>query len=117
MNVKKGEKEKCKTCSHLVKNNCLTCNNGYFLPFDSLSREKCLSCNVIEHCISCFGNMKFILCNSCEVGYNLNNNKCEPENIIINNCIIGSKELCKSCNSNENLKNECENCHDGFFYL
>ena len=111
----KGDGEKCKTCSYIVNKNCLTCNNGYYLPFDALNREKCIYCNnVIEGCSSCYGNINDIICQTCESGYNLKNNKCEKDKII-QNCLLGDNELCKSCNSDENLRNECGTCNEGYY--
>ena len=43
----KGSNEKCKDCSSIIKQNCATCNEGYYLPFNSIEREKCLSCKIL----------------------------------------------------------------------
>ena len=110
-----GDAEKCKTCSNINKKNCLTCNDGYYLPFDAINREKCFYCNIIAHCSSCFGNINNIICSSCLSGYYLENNECKKEKEIIQNCTIGDNHLCKKCNSNENLKNECEVCNEGYY--
>ncbi len=110
-----GDGEKCKTCSKINKKNCLNCNYGYYLPFNAINRERCITCNIIEHCLSCFGNTKSILCLSCEFGYNLENNKCVKDKKMLPNCTIGDNELCKVCNSNEDLRNECDVCNDGFY--
>ena len=72
-----GEKEKCKTCSKKIKSNCLTCNEGYFLPYHELDNKKCLPCNIIEHCSSCFGEKDYVICSTCELGYKLLENKCQ----------------------------------------
>lgn len=50
-----------------------------FLPFNSKDKEKCLSCNIIEHCKSFFGNIDDIFCLSCESGFDLQNNKCDKK--------------------------------------
>ena len=42
-----GQNEKCKSCSHKIKSNCLTCNEGYYLPYNENNNKICLSCNVI----------------------------------------------------------------------
>ena len=110
-----GDGEKCNTCSSINKKNCLTCNDGYYLPFNAINRERCLTCNIIEHCLSCFGNTNSILCLSCNFGYNLENNKCIKDEKIFPNCTIGDNELCKECNSNEDLRNECLVCNEGFY--
>ena len=110
-----GDGEKCKTCSKINKKNCLTCNSGYYLPFNAINTERCSACNIIEHCLSCFGSTNSILCLSCGLGYNLENNKCVKDKIMLPNCTIGDNELCKVCNSNEDLRNECEACNEGFY--
>ena len=110
-----GDGEKCKICSNINKKNCLTCNDGYYLPFDANNREKCFSCNIIAHCSSCFGIINNIICSSCLSGYYLENNECKNEKEIIQICTIGENQLCKKCNSNENLKNECEDCNEGYY--
>lgn len=57
----KGEGQKCKTCSSITTKDCLTCNDGFYLPFDASNKEKCLSCkNINEGCISCFVNVNYI---------------------------------------------------------
>ena len=71
-----GENEKCKTCSKKIKSNCFTCNEGYFLPYHELDNKKCLPCNLIEHCASCFGEKDNVICSTCELGFKLIDNKC-----------------------------------------
>ena len=60
-----GDKEKCKSCSNKIKSNCLTCNEGYYLPFNEINNKICLSCNLIDHCSSCFGEKNDIICFFC----------------------------------------------------
>ena len=108
-----GENEKCKTCSKKIKTNCLTCNEGYYLPYHEMVNKKCLPCNIIENCASCFGEKDYAVCLSCELGYNLIDNKCEEKNAQI--CEIGEKEKCKTCKSNPKLQNECETCNEGYY--
>ena len=124
-----GEKEKCKKCSQIIPENCLICNDGYYLPFNEYENKICLPCNIIEHCTSCFGDKKFITCSSCEEEYSLENNICvrqknseEDTNIksnIIdyeqNLCIIGENEKCKSCNEQPDLRNQCKECNEGYY--
>ena len=110
-----GEKEKCKTCSKKIKSNCLTCNEGYYLPYHELDNKVCLPCNKIEHCISCFGEKNYLLCSSCELGYDLSDNKCKLQKTEIPNCTIGEKEKCKECNSNPKLRNQCKTCNEGYY--
>ena len=111
----KGKEEKCKDCSIYFKKQCATCNDGYYLPFNSLNREKCLPCNIVDNCVSCIGNENNIFCFSCKSGFNLNNNKCEKVEVFPEFCKIGENELCKSCKSENNLRNECDTCNEGYY--
>ena len=106
------KKEEYGTSETYIKNENLSCNTGYFLPpFD-----KCMSCNIINHCSSCFWDENEVICLNCEFGYNLINNKCEKiEEKEISNCIIGSNEKCKTCNNNPGLKNQCQTCNSGYY--
>ena len=103
-----GDNEKCKTCSHQIKTNCLTCNHGYYLPYHKMYNQKCLPCNKTAHCNSCFGEKNYIVCTQCEPEYILVNNTC-----LLTNCLIGENEKCKSCNSE--FKSQCQLCNDGYF--
>ena len=110
-----GQNEKCKSCSHKIKSNCLTCNEGYYLPNYENENKVCLSCNVIEHCSSCFGEKDYALCTKCENGYILNDNQCIKKEEDIPNCVIGLNEKCKACNNNPKLRNQCESCNEGYY--
>ena len=110
-----GEKEKCKTCSKKIKSNCLTCNDGYYLPYHELDNKVCLPCNIIGHCSSCFGEKYYTVCSSCSLGYNLIDNKCIEKEKEIPICTIGDNEKCKTCKSNQKYRNQCETCNEGYF--
>ena len=84
----RGNDNKCKDCSIILKKNCATCNNGYYLPFNSINKEKCLSCDIIEHCSSCIGNENNVLCLSCKEGFDLKNNKYEKSKMILSHYVI-----------------------------
>ena len=108
-----GENEKCKKCSKIIPENCLICNDGYYLPFNEYENKVCLSCkDKIDHCNSCFGNKNFITCASCQKDYFLENNLCIKQKDL---CIIGEKEKCKSCNDEPNLRYQCQECNQGFY--
>ena len=116
----KGENEKCKTCSSLIKGNCLLCNEGYYLSIDSRNKKICSSCNKNPHCKKCIGASFYVLCQECEEGYILKNNECheislpteQPEE---NNCITGMGEKCLSCQTEKGKKNQCLQCNEGFY--
>ena len=43
-----GENEKCEKCQDISgkENECLECNEGYYMPSNSLDRSKCTMCNI-----------------------------------------------------------------------
>ena len=107
-----GENEKCKECNDFIPGNCLTCNKGYYLPFDKFINRECLPCNkIVDNCSSCFGIRNHIKCSSCDPAFYLEKNKCiEKEE----ECIIGEKEKCKSCKTEKGRKKECKTCNEGY---
>ena len=109
-----GENEKCKECNKVIPGNCLTCNEGYYLPFNEYDNKICLSCNKIEDCRTCFGDKYHILCSSCDYSFYLENNKCIRKQKK-EKCIIGEKEKCMSCREEENLIDQCKNCNEGYY--
>ena len=110
-----GENEKCKSCSKKIKSNCLTCNEGYYLPYHEMENKICLPCNIISHCSSCFGEKNYVICLSCNSGYILSDNKCIEKEKEIPICLIGENEKCKTCNIDPKLRNQCETCNDGYY--
>ena len=125
-----GEKEKCKECSSLLKGNCLSCNDGYYLPIESSNRPICSSCK-IEHCKKCIGTSSFVLCQECEEGFILDKNECKSINTVTTeiektedtateepeeeDCIIGIEEKCFSCQKEKGKKKNCFECNEGFY--
>ena len=108
-----GENEKCKECSSFHSKSCLSCNNGYYIPFNENNYPKCLPCNkTIKNCFTCFGDINYIVCSSCYPKFILKNNKCL--NSEIKKCIIGEKEKCKECEEDE-LMDKCKSCNPGYF--
>ena len=59
-----GSEEKCKTCDE-VKNQCSSCNKGYFLPKDIESNKFCKKCSV-ENCQECHGKSDNDTCVTCK---------------------------------------------------
>ena len=117
----KGQKEKCKECSSIFKGFCSSCNEGYFLPIDSINQNICSSCNKNPHCKKCLGTSFFILCQECEEGYILENNKCnaisskETDEPLEEECITGIEEKCLSCQTEKGKKKQCFECNEGFY--
>ena len=90
-----GENEKCKDCSNIFPGSCLSCNKGYYFPFNENNHTKCLSCNnTIQNCLTCFGDINYIVCSSCYSNFKLVNNKCQKN--MEKKCIIGENEKCKT---------------------
>ena len=106
-----GENEKCKTCNSdpNLKNECLECNEGYYLPSDG-NKKTCQSCATIQNCIECSGTKDSIQCLKCEERYSLIDNKC-----INNYCNIGNEEKCASCKTEIGKTKECATCNEGYF--
>lgn len=119
--MSKGQKEKCKECSSIFKGFCSSCNEVYFLPIDSINQNICSSCNKNPHCKKCLGTSFFILCQECEEGYILENNKCnaisskETDEPLEEECITGIEEKCLSCQTEKGKKKQCFECNEGFY--
>ena len=110
-----GINEKCKECNPFFPENCLTCNEGYYLPLNEFDNKICLSCdNKIVHCNDCLGNKYHIKCFSCELPFYLENNKCIKKQTK-EKCITGKKEKCKTCREEEDLIDQCETCNEGYY--
>ena len=86
-----GENEKCKTCSSTIPTNCLSCNDGYYLPYNEIDNKVCLPIK-INHCLYGIGEKSLVTCILCESGYKIENNKCVED---IKMCEIGENEKCK----------------------
>lgn len=86
-----GSGSKCKACNtnNGHREECLACNNGYFLPKDT-NKKECIKCP--KYCTNCYGETNNVTCSSCETCSLLNKGKC-------NKIIFGDKELvCALCN-------------------
>ena len=97
----------CKTCDY-DKNQCIDCNEGYYLPTDDLYKLKCKKCtDILTNCNKCHGKLNTVTCDDFE-----------NENIIIPttkcgwNCETGINEKCLSCNEE---KNQCIDCNEGYY--
>ena len=102
-----GEGEKCQNCSYINKNECSTCNLGYFLPENDTIRQKCHKCS-IKNCKICEGTINDNTCTQCD--YYL-----EPvivdKKITKCNYTCQKGEECKTCGEKENI---CISCNDGY---
>ena len=81
------------------------------MPYHELDNKVCLPCNIIEHCISCYGEKDYTFCSLCDLGYELEENKCQKK--IVQNCVMGEKEKCKNCSYIQ--KDQCDSCNEGYF--
>lgn len=57
-----GDNELCKTCDK-DKNQCTSCNEGYYLPEDDLYKLKCKKCSdIVKNCNKCHGEIYSVTC-------------------------------------------------------
>ena len=105
-----GEKEKCKTCHENkdLRDQCQTCNRGYYLPLEN--KNACKSCQKIKNCDECLLINITLSCLKCKEGFNLINNECLEET-----CEIGENEKCASCREEDGRKKECNLCNEGYY--
>ena len=105
-----GENEKCFSCQteEGSKNNCLSCNDGYYLSENDNDKTKCKKFQ-IEGCKSCDKYQG--ICDQCKKFYEpvINNGSIIEYKLI---CDFGEKNKCKTCNL-EN-KNKCGSCNIGY---
>ena len=96
-----GPNEQCQECDE-SKDECISCNPGYFLPSDLSSQTTCHQCT-IKHCKQCIGTSYDQICSICQ-DYSEKSN---------NDCILkeGEGALCKNF---DNKKNECSSCNIGY---
>ena len=108
-----GDNEKCFSCQTEEgnENNCLSCNEGYYLSESENDKTKCKKCQ-IEGCKSCDKYQG--ICDQCKEFYEptINNGKIIECKLI---CNLGEENKCKTCNL-EN-KNKCGSCNIGYKLL
>ena len=106
----RGINEKCIFCNMEKdkKEECLSCNEGYFLPENAEDKTKCVKCS-LEGCKTCSGDINNEKCIECyNYPYMING-----EIKTCNNCKIGSGENCLSCDEH----NKCKTCNKGYKLL
>ena len=108
-----GEWDNCKTCDIDKKNQCGSCNLGFYIPSDDLVKSKCYKCSdVNSKCEECSGTINDVKCLSCKSGYMPlynNNNEIIDCNLP---CTTGNGDMCKTCDT---LKNQCSSCNEGYY--
>ena len=104
-NCKKGRLSKCKSCNLIPGENdqCLTCNDGYYLPTDYNEKIQCFPCGI--YCKSCNGLIDNSYCTQCYEGYVNVGGKCEKR------CEDRKNENCKICGDDE----KCSKCDSGYY--
>ena len=113
-----GDNEKCKECD-LDKNECLNCNEGFYLPSDDEIKLECKRCS-LKHCQICHGTLNKSICDSCENNYKeelLNGiiTLCKNRQFQKNKCEIGDGKKCLSCSLTED--NKCGSCNPSYILL
>jgi len=104
-----GENEKCIKCNNTeleITENCLICNEGYFLPDDSQNKTICYPCEY--GCADCYGNSSKPICRYCKEEFKWIKGEC------IKNCKLGLGELCRTCNYDNNNQS-CSSCNEGYY--
>ena len=104
-----GERNTCQTCD-INKNECTSCNTGYFMPEDDERKVECQKCTV-DYCNECSGTKNTNKCKACIGSYSP---KYEGNEIIKCLCEVGEKEKCMKCDID---KNECIACNEGYRLL
>jgi len=104
-----GEKEKCKDCKieNGTNDQCLNCNEGYYLDVNS-NKKKCKKID-IENCINAIFDSNNLTCVNCSLGYEVINGQCNES------CEVGENEKCASCNRNLDLIKYCGSCNSGYY--
>ena len=108
-NCEEGEKNTCQACDR-NKNECTSCNFGYFMPEDEERKVNCQKCTV-DYCDECSGTKNSSKCESCISSYSP---IYEGNEIVKCVCEIGEKEKCMKCDVD---KNECIACNEGYRLL
>ena len=107
------ENEKCSECQDIEgrENECLTCNEGYYLSLNEPNENNCTKCS-IDGCKICHNITS--VCQECKNNY---------ESIIDNNgiitacilkCDLGGKNKCLTCSLEEGKENQCGSCNSGY---
>ena len=104
-----GEGSLCSSCRTEDErlDECLTCNNGYFITTDEVNNKSICSKCSIAFCDKCEISSGKNICRKCENNYFLKNNECQT-------CEIGEGEKCKTCGSNVGT---CGSCNDGYILV
>ena len=107
-----GENEKCLTCKSEIgkENECLDCNEGYYIPLNSINKSKCIKCP-INGCSRCNENG---VCESCQIYqkpiFDENNRIVECKLT----CDLGNENKCLSCSLVQGRESECSQCNIGY---
>ena len=105
-----GENEKCKRCNYQTENECLLCNEGYYLPDNSINKKICNKCKVdgCDICDNITGN-----CQKCQLNYKPILDEITSKIVACKIvCEIGKENKCSSCNLEE--ENKCLSCNPGY---
>ena len=104
-----GEKYACQKCDR-NKNECTSCNFGYYMPEDEERKVDCQKC-AVDNCYECSGKKNSSKCKSCISSYSPIYKEYEVIKCL---CEEGEKEKCMKCDLN---KNECIACNEGYKLL
>ena len=106
----KGGLSKCLSCKTTPGeiNQCAECNKGFYIPDDSIDKEKCIQCQD-KGCIKCSGLLNNDICSECHKDYILYEGKC------IKNCEKGYDNKCLKCSKEPGNNDKCGECNYKYY--
>ena len=114
-----GDNEKCLSCRDYSEE-CLSCNEGYFLPEDSIDKTKCIKCQ-LDGCKACSGNIMNNICTECFKNPQIKEGKiifCKEQEQIDNCSKLDYNNKCISCNKGYKLiDGECILIENTFYAI
>ena len=94
----------CQTCNGLTENDCLSCNNGFYLNKNTNTCDACYF-----SCFQCYGP-QLGSCSSCIEGYFQLESACHPCNETCKTCFGPNNNHCLSCTSMRIFQTNTSQC-------
>ena len=106
-----GQGSLCQSCRPEDEriDECLTCNDGYYIAYDEINNKSICNKCPIAYCKKCQIKDGKNICIECENNYNLKID--DKQNQICQICDIGLEEKCKSCGKKFGT---CGSCNEGY---
>ena len=97
----------CKSCDY-QKNQCIDCNEGYYLPTDDPYKLKCKKCtDILTNCDKCHGKLNTVTCDDY-----IKENIITPTTKCGWKCETGLNEKCLTCDEDND---QCIACNEGYY--